>query len=72
MKKCFEKFVLIPTEQYGDKFLIWQTGIQNQLGFIPDINISTLAKVNIEYSAAAILNAIDQVLTTSRLNMLNS
>lgn len=69
LKKCYEKFVVVPTEQYADKFLIWQIGIQKRLGFTPNIEISSLARVNIEYSAASILNAIDQVLNTSRMNM---
>lgn len=69
LKQCYEKFVLIPTEQYADKLLIWKKGIQQRVGFIPDIEISSLARVNIEYSTSSILNAIDQVLTTSRINM---
>lgn len=68
MQKCYDKFVLVPTEQYADKFLIWQITIRNRIGFIPNIEISSLARVNIDYSVASILKAIDQVLTTSRIN----
>lgn len=71
MKKIYEKFLLIPTEQYADKFLIWQIAIRNRIGFIPNIEISSLARVNIDHSIHDILNSIDQVLTPARLGRLS-
>lgn len=68
MRKCFEKFMHFPTEHYADKFVIWQTALRNRLGLIPNFEFSSLVEVNLDYSVAAILNAIDQVLTTSRMN----
>ncbi|XP_058118426.1 IQ and AAA domain-containing protein 1-like [Anopheles ziemanni] len=68
LKKCFEKFLLLPRPDYGSTVLLWQYALRRfGVGVPRDIDLSALATVTRGcYSAGHILHCTKEVLTIRR------
>ncbi|XP_053659655.1 IQ and AAA domain-containing protein 1-like [Anopheles marshallii] len=66
LKKCFEKFLLLPRPDYGSTVLLWQYALGHFLTVPRDFDVSALAKVTTGYSAGQILRCVKEVLNVRR------
>ncbi|KAF4112039.1 dynein regulatory complex protein 11 isoform X2 [Onychostoma macrolepis] len=67
--KVYKKIILIPRPDYASRFILWKELLQAggaQLG--PKLDLSSLAKVTDGYTQGHILQAIQTVLNSHRLN----
>ncbi|XP_049291822.1 IQ and AAA domain-containing protein 1-like [Anopheles funestus] len=66
LKKCFEKFLLLPRPDYGSTMLLWQYALKRFPTVPRDFDLSALAKVTTGYSAGQILRCVQEVLNIRR------
>ncbi|XP_035898404.1 dynein regulatory complex protein 11 [Anopheles stephensi] len=66
LKKCFEKFLLLPRPDYGSTVLLWQCALRRYPTVPRDFELSALAKVTVGYSAGQIMRCVREVLTVRR------
>uniref|UniRef100_A0A182JGG6 ATPase AAA-type core domain-containing protein n=1 Tax=Anopheles atroparvus TaxID=41427 RepID=A0A182JGG6_ANOAO len=66
LKKCFEKFLLLPRPDYGSTVLLWQHALRRYVGVPRDLDLSALATVTRGYSAGQILRCVEEVLRIRR------
>uniref|UniRef100_A0A182P6W8 Tryptophan--tRNA ligase, mitochondrial n=1 Tax=Anopheles epiroticus TaxID=199890 RepID=A0A182P6W8_9DIPT len=66
LKKCFEKFLLLPRPDYGSTVLLWRYALRCFPTVPRDLDVSALAKVTVGYSAEQILRCTKEVLTIRR------
>ncbi|XP_050080135.1 dynein regulatory complex protein 11 [Anopheles maculipalpis] len=66
LKKCFEKFLLLPRPDYGSTVLLWQCALRRFPTVPRDFELSALAKVTTGYSAGQILRCVKEVLNIRR------
>ncbi|XP_053680095.1 IQ and AAA domain-containing protein 1-like [Anopheles nili] len=66
LKKCFEKFIILPRPDYGSTNLLWQHALRRFPTVPRDLDLSALSKVTNGYSAGQIIDCTKQVLHIRR------
>lgn len=66
IKKCFEKVLLIPKNDYATTFLIWQKNTLSMFGIPKQFEFSALAKVTSKYKTGEIIQNIQNTCNLRR------
>jgi SpoVK/Ycf46/Vps4 family AAA+-type ATPase len=72
-KRFFDKVISLPLPDYASLRVLWKTLIEKRCGGIPlqpDFDLSTLTFVSENYSAGAITDVVNQVLSDRRVDRL--
>jgi hypothetical protein len=72
-KRFFDKVISLPLPDYASLRVLWKTRIEKRCGgtpLPPDFDLSTLTFVSENYSAGAITDVVNQVLSDRRVDRL--